>query len=170
MQTLIIFGHTFWNDSKVNKLLLESLANDKDIKIQNLSVLYPDYKINADAEVALLQSADNIVFQFPLFWFSTPSILKEWQDVVLSKILYGNNPDLIKGKTFGIVTTAGGAEGSYDGHHGATLRQMLTPIYESFKYLGANVRKYYCIFETHNLNGSNLPLSEYKAYIQGSNA
>lgn len=167
MATLVIFGHTFWNDSKVNKALLESISVQSDITIHNLSEVYKDFKINSKTEIELLQKADSIVFQFPLFWFSTPSILKEWQDVVLSAILYGSNPELLKNKKFGIVTTAGGAEGSYDGHHGATLRQMLTPIYESFKYLGTNVRDYYCIFETHSLNPQSLPIDAYKKYLLG---
>ncbi|ECO9904804.1 flavodoxin family protein, partial [Campylobacter coli] len=37
MKTLIIFAHTFWEDSKVNKALFESIKNLKQVQIHNLS-------------------------------------------------------------------------------------------------------------------------------------
>lgn len=37
MKTLIIFAHTFWEDSKVNKALFESIKNSKQVQIHNLS-------------------------------------------------------------------------------------------------------------------------------------
>lgn len=88
MKTLIVFAHTFWKDSKVNRALLESIKDKNNLKIHNLSTSYNDGKIDVDKELALLKEADKIIFQFPLFWFSTPSLLKEWQDRVLSAILY----------------------------------------------------------------------------------
>ena len=70
MKTLILFAHTFWENSKVNKALLESLKDSNHIKIHNLTTTYPDGKIDAEAEKALLKEADTIIFQFPLFLFS----------------------------------------------------------------------------------------------------
>lgn len=162
MKTLILFAHTFWENSKVNKALLESLKDSNHIKIHNLTTTYPDGKIDAEAEKALLKEADTIIFQFPLFWFSTPSLLKEWQDRVMTGILYGNEPKLLNGKKFGIITTLGGAESSYDGHHGATIKEILLPIYHSFKYLGLQEKEPFCIFSA---NAANLPLQEYKKYL-----
>ncbi|WP_240692751.1 MULTISPECIES: NAD(P)H-dependent oxidoreductase [Campylobacter] len=109
MKTLIVFAHTFWKDSKVNRTLLESIKDIDSLKIHNLSTSYNDGKIDVDKELALLKEADKIIFQFPLFWFSTPSLLKEWQDRVLSAILYSKK-GLLKGKFFQVITTLGGAE------------------------------------------------------------
>ncbi|EOH3839264.1 TPA: NAD(P)H-dependent oxidoreductase [Campylobacter jejuni] len=109
MKTLIVFAHTFWKDSKVNRTLLESIKDIDDLKIHNLSTSYNDGKIDVDKELALLKEADKIIFQFPLFWFSTPSLLKEWQDRVLSAILYSKK-GLLKGKFFQVITTLGGVE------------------------------------------------------------
>lgn len=162
MQTLILFAHTFWEDSKVNKALLESLKDCNNIKIHNLTTTYPNGNINVDSEVALLKAADTIVLQFPLFWFSTPSLLKEWQDRVLTSILYGNDPKMLNDKSFGLITTAGGAESSYDGHHGATIKEILLPIYHSFKYLGVKEKEPFAIFSA---NVQSLPLQAYKQYL-----
>lgn len=121
MKTLLILSHTYWENSKVNKALAKEALGLDYVKVHNINELYKDGKIDAAKEIELLKEAEFIVFQFPLFWFSTPSLMKEWQDVVLSQILHGENPKLLSGKKFGIVSTLGGAKDTYDGHHGYTL-------------------------------------------------
>lgn len=163
MQTLLIFAHTFWEDSKVNKALLESAKSLNNLTIHNLSTTYKDNKINVESEIALLQKADRIIFQFPLFWFSTPSLMKEWQDRVLTAILYSDNSKLLEGKTFSIITTAHGQASSYDGHHGYSIHTLLSPINNAFSYLGAKSEEAFCIFSA---NVDNLPLQEYLAKLK----
>ncbi len=159
MKILIIFAHTFWENSKANRKLIETANSLENVKIHNLSTNYTDGKIDTDKELELLKEADKIVFEFPLFWFSTPSLLKEWQDRVLSAILHSENPKLLEGKKFQIITTLGGEKSSYDGHHGATLEELLKPIYYSFEYLGCKSIRAHAIF---NANDSNLDLELYK--------
>ncbi|TLD82710.1 flavodoxin family protein [Helicobacter sp. MIT 11-5569] len=163
MQTLLIFAHTFWEDSKVNKALLESAKSLNNLTIHNLSTTYKDYKIDVESEIALLQKADRIIFQFPLFWFSTPSLLKEWEDRVLSAIFHSDNPKLLEGKTFSIITTALGEESSYDGSDGYGINALLSPINNAFFYLGAKVEEAFCIFSA---NVDNLPLQKYLAKLR----
>ena len=158
MQNLIIFAHTFWKDSKVNRALLEELKDNKNVNIHNLSVIYPDGKINSvKSEVALLKEADNIIFQFPLFWFSMPSLLKEWQDFVLSDILHGSDNKILENKTFKIITTAGGEKSFYDTLD-FKMEEILSPINISFKHLGLKIKEPFCIYEA---NKDNLPIKEY---------
>lgn len=158
MKALIVFAHTFWSDSRVNKALLELAKTLSNVTINNLSTTYLDGKINSEAEIALLKGSDKIIFQFPLFWFSTPSILKEWEDRVLTPILYGDNPQLLKNKIFQIITTLGGSKSSYDGHHGFGLKELLSPINHSFAYLGCKVEEPFAIYSA---SVSNLPTDEY---------
>ena len=158
MKNLIIFAHTFWKDSKVNRALLEELKDNKNVNIHNLSVIYPDGKINSvKSEVALLKEADNIIFQFPLFWFSMPSLLKEWQDFVLSDILHGSDNKILENKTFKIITTAGGEKSFYDTLD-FKMDEILSPINISFKHLGLKIKEPFCIYEA---NKDNLPIKEY---------
>lgn len=161
MQNLIIFGHTFWKDSKVNRALLEKLKDNKNINVHNLSVIYPDGKINSiQSEISLLKDADNIIFQFPLFWFSMPSIMKEWQDLVLTDIIYGSEPKVLENKTFRIITTAGGEKSFYDSLD-FNMEKLLSPINLSFKYIGLKVKEPFCIYEANKDNLPNLPIEEY---------
>ena len=169
MQTLILFAHTFWQDSKANKALLESLKDSQEIKVHNLSTTYKhSSEIALDSELALLEKAQNIIFQFPLFWYSTPGMLKDWQDIVLTPIFYKESK-MLQGKTFGLVITAGGTEESYDGHHGATIKELLLPLYHSFTHLGLKTKEPFCIFDvdyTENKSDvTKLPFEEYKRYV-----
>lgn len=164
MKTLLILSHTYWENSKVNKALAKEALGLDYVKVHNINEVYKDGKIDAEKEIELLKEAEFIVFQFPLFWFSTPSLMKEWQDVVLSQILHGENPKLLSGKKFGIVSTLGGAKDTYDGHHGYTLNELLRPIYYAFKYCGATLVDEFAIYSA---NASNLPLQEYKSYLKG---
>lgn len=164
MHILLLFSHTYWADSKVNRALLESAKTLENVTIHNLSTAYPNGAINIESEIALLQKADKIIFQFPLFWFSTPAIMKEWQDKILTHILYGKNPKLLAHKKFGIITTAGGDETSYDGHHGYNLNTLLSPINYAFSYCGCEVQEAYCIYKA---KVENLPTQEYLLKLQG---
>ena len=78
---LIISGHTNLAASVANKTILETL-NERlpEAEIVKLDELYPDFKIDVEAEQQKLLRADIIVLQFPLFWYSAPSILERWME------------------------------------------------------------------------------------------
>lgn len=163
MQTLIIFSHTFWQDSKINKALLESANTLSHVKIHNLNTAYTNGLINTESEVALLKDSQKIIFQFPLFWFSTPSLMKEWQDRVLTHIIYGTDSKLLNGKKFQVITTLGGAKDSYDGHHGYSLGTILSPLTSAFKYCGCEILESFAIFSAKL---ETLPVKAYLEAIQ----
>lgn len=165
MQTLILFSHTFWQDSKINKALLESAKTLSNVKIHNLNATYPNGVIDVKSEVALLKDSQKIIFQFPLFWFSTPSLMKEWQDRVLTHILYGGDSKLLNGKKFQIITTLGGAKESYDGHHGYSLDTILSPLTSAFKYCGCEILESFAIFSAKL---ETLPVKEYVEALQNT--
>ena len=86
-----------------------------------------------------------------------PSLLKEWQDFVLSDILYGSEPKILENKTFKIITTAGGKKSFYDTLD-FKIEEILSPINISFKHLGLKIKEPFCIYEA---NKDNLPIKEY---------
>ena len=87
---LILLSHPAYNDSRANKALIDSALALTGVDIVHLESLYPDGKIDPNAEVARILGADNIVFQFPVQWYSTPPLLKAWQDIVLTRMFYVN--------------------------------------------------------------------------------
>jgi putative NADPH-quinone reductase len=82
-KTLMILAHPNIEQSIGNRIIRELCANQSDVSVRHLDALYPDFKINVELEQAALLSAETIILQFPLYWYSTPAILKEWIDQVL---------------------------------------------------------------------------------------
>jgi len=75
------------NDSRINKKLVEFIQNEQNITINNLYKKYPDFKIDIKKEQDLLLANDVIIFQFPMYRFSSPALLKEYLDLVLEDYL-----------------------------------------------------------------------------------
>lgn len=122
---LIISGHTDLATSVANKTIIETLAKKlPEAEIDKLDELYPDFKIDAEAEQKKLLKADIIVFQFPLFWYSAPSILHRWmEETFLHGFSHGSKGDKLKGKKLVLSVTTGAPEAMYsrDGAMGYTL-------------------------------------------------
>lgn len=78
----MILAHPRLEDSIGNKIISSNLA-DNNTEIRHLDKLYPDFKIDIKAEQKALLSADIVIFQYPLFWYSMPAIMKEWIDQVI---------------------------------------------------------------------------------------
>ncbi|MDF1759800.1 MAG: NAD(P)H-dependent oxidoreductase [Coxiellaceae bacterium] len=94
-------------------------------------------------EMKKLAWADHIIFQFPLWWFSVPAILKGWFDRVLVKgFAYDAgrvfDKGLLKGKTASLVTSTQSPEALFqpDAVHQATMMDMLHPIHNTLKFVG----------------------------------
>lgn len=101
------------------------------VTLVDLYALYPRFKIDVDAEQQRLLEHDVIVFQFPVFWYSTPALLKEWQDLVLEHgFAYGGDSCRLGGKLFLVAATAGAAESDYakDGLNHFSMRTLLRPL------------------------------------------
>ena len=60
---------------------------------------------------------DVIALQFPLYWYSTPALLKEWLDLVwLHGFAYGIDGNAMAGKRLFVACTTGGGAKAYHAH------------------------------------------------------
>jgi glutathione-regulated potassium-efflux system ancillary protein KefG len=129
-KVLVLFAHPALERSRVNVALLDAVRSTPGVTMHDLYEAYPDLHIDVDREQALLLAHDVYVFQHPLYWYSTPAILKEWQDLVLEhNWAYGQSGKKLVGKTTFNVITAGGPDHAYQpaGHNRFTIRQLLAP-------------------------------------------
>ena len=127
---LILFAHPVLERSRVNRRLLAAVRDLAGVTVHDLYEAYPTLYIDAKREQRLLIDHDVVVFQHPFYWYSTPAILKEWQDLVLEhNWAYGKEGKHLVGKTTFNVMTAGGPEHAYrhDGYNHFTIRQLLSP-------------------------------------------
>lgn len=126
---LVISGHTDLSASVANKTILEEIAKElPEARIVKLDELYPDYKIDVPAEQQKLIWADIVVFQFPLFWYSAPSILERWMEETFQHgFSHGSTGDRLKGKKLILSFTTGAPEAMYrkEGPVGYTIEDFL---------------------------------------------
>ncbi|HHF0518551.1 TPA: NAD(P)H-dependent oxidoreductase [Vibrio alginolyticus] len=131
-KVVIISGHPNLDESWTNKVILNKLQkNIASIDIRRLDTLYPDYKIDIEAEQNALVDADIIVFQYPYYWYSVPALLKKWiDDVFAFNFAFGPKGDKLKNKHFILSFTVGGPQESYDplGYNHFTIEELARPL------------------------------------------
>lgn len=129
-RVLVLFAHPVIERSRVNRRLVDAIRGLPGVTIQDLYEEYPTFAIDVAREQEMLLAHDVIVFQHPFYWYSTPAILKEWQDLVLEHgWAYGHNGTQLRGKITLNVLTTGGPENAYreGGYNRFSVRQLLTP-------------------------------------------
>jgi glutathione-regulated potassium-efflux system ancillary protein KefG len=128
---LILFGHPAFKRSTTNAALREAVETLDGVTFHDLYACYPDFLIDVRHEQQLCESHDIIIFQHPFYWYSTPSIIKEWFDLVLEHAwAYGSAGNALKGKITFQTLTAGGNQESYcsEGLNLFTIRELTTPF------------------------------------------
>ncbi|SFL11032.1 NAD(P)H-dependent oxidoreductase [Shimia haliotis] len=121
-------GHRY---SHANKAMWDASRAVKGIEHVDLYAEYPRHNVNIDREQQRLLDHDVIVLQFPIFWYSSPSLLKEWIDLTLEHgFAYGKDGDKLAGKWLMLAVTAAGPEDAYSegGYQHFPLRTFLTPF------------------------------------------
>lgn len=96
----MVVAHPYWDASFSNKNIVEAFkALHPEAVISNISELYPDGIIDVAAEQDKLLKADTIILQYPMMWYSCPSLMHRWMEEVLAfGFAYGPGGDKLKGK------------------------------------------------------------------------
>lgn len=128
---LLLFAHPNLETSRVNRRLLDALRDLPGVRLHDLYEEYPDYDVDVEREQELLLEADIVVVQHPFFWYSTPPLVKQWEDLVLEHgWAYGSGGTALRGKRWLTAITTGGRAEAYrhGGHNRFTIRELLRPI------------------------------------------
>ncbi|WP_095497436.1 NAD(P)H-dependent oxidoreductase [Paraferrimonas haliotis] len=148
-KVLILFAHPAQSRSEVNLPLFRASQRIKGVTCVDLYAEYPRFRIDIKREQQRLLDHDVVIFMFPLFWYSTPSILKEWQDLVLEYgFAYGSEGNALHGKTLMCAISAGGAQEAYQrgGINHYHIDELLTPIERTAALIGMNYLPPYVLF------------------------
>lgn len=130
-KVLVLFAHPRSDRSEVNARLVDVARSVAGVRVIDLYAEYPTFEIDVDREQERLVEHDVVVFQHPVYWYSCPALLKEWQDLVLEHgFAYGSEGHALEGKTLVSAVTAGAREEVYapDGSYELTLRQYFAPF------------------------------------------
>ena len=167
---LVLFAHPALDKSRVNRVLIEGLGDLEGVTFHDLYEAYPDFGIDVAREQSLLLEHDLIVAQHPMFWYSTPAILKEWQDLVLEHgWAYGSEGTALVGKLWLNVITTGGREVAYAaaGHNRFTIRELLRPLEQTARLCGMEFLPPFAVHGTHGMRADEIQshASEYRRLL-----
>jgi len=149
MKVLVLVAHPNLATSRVNKAWSEAFERHENVTVRDLYKLYPDMDIDILEEQAVLLAHDRIVLQFPLYWYSSPAVLKHWLDLVLQPgFAYAVGGDKLRGKEFVICTSVGSTEDNYraGGHNNYSVDELLRPFQQSVAYIRGRYISPFCFF------------------------
>lgn len=135
-KTLILLFHPDLAHSKANAALAAAAAKLPAVELVDMQAIYPrgiDLSKDGEREARRLLECDRIVLQFPIQWYSTPPLLKAWQDAVLTRmfyIAYESEGRMLEGKPLMVAATAGNIPDAYrpGGRNMFTMNALLAPL------------------------------------------
>ena len=139
MKLLVLFAHPKISGSIVQKAMLAAIAGLEHVTIHDLYAAYPDFDIDVKAEQQRLLAHDLIVLQHPFYWYSSPAIIKEWQDLVLENgWAYGAAGTRLAGKFLMNAISTGGSSEAYrpDGRNRYAIETLLSPFNQTAHLCG----------------------------------
>ncbi|WP_171454033.1 NAD(P)H-dependent oxidoreductase [Serratia marcescens] len=184
MKTLVVVTHPDMANSVVNKRWLEELRRYPALyTVHELHQAYPDWQIDVAKEQQLIEAHDNIVLQFPIYWFSSPPLLKKWLDDVLTYgWAYGSRSGYkMQNKKLALAVTAGVRAEDYarEGRYRYSLEEIFRPFEVTAGYVRADYASFFAFYgkeatsdgaaeqvQQHELDSS---AQGYRAFLAGLN-
>ncbi|MFZ5475392.1 MAG: NAD(P)H-dependent oxidoreductase [Myxococcota bacterium] len=170
-KVLVLLAHPALFRSRVNRRLADVARAIPGVTVHDLYEAYPDFDIDVRHEQALLAAHEAVVFQHPFYWYSTPAILKEWQDLVLEfNWAYGPEGNALRGKRLLSAITTGGPERAYqpEGFNRFTIGQLLAPIDQTARLCGMTYLPPFVVHGTHRLEDPDIARAalDYRAALE----
>lgn len=170
MKTLIIAAHPDLASSRINQAWVQELQQHDHITVHDLYRQYPTGTINERHEQLLLEQHERIIFQFPMYWYSSPPLLKQWFDTVLQPgFAYGPDGGKMHGKQIGAAVSTFGTAESYQsaGTNRFTIEELLRPLEALARYVGADYLPPYSLHDVSHVTDEQLEhsRSQYLLYI-----
>jgi glutathione-regulated potassium-efflux system ancillary protein KefG len=167
---LIVFAHPAMHKSRVNHKMIEKVKGLEKVTFRNLYERYPDFQIDVKQEQQLLLDHDIIIWHHPFYWYSAPSILKEWIDLVLEHgFAYGREGTALKGKQVLSVITTGGRRDAYKtgGFNQYSMQEFLVPFNRTVTLCYMDYLPPYVVHGSHLLDDLQIQeaASDYKKLI-----
>jgi glutathione-regulated potassium-efflux system ancillary protein KefG len=159
MKILVLFAHPRPSLSVVQRALRAAIERLDGIDLRDLYAEYPDFAIDVPREQALLLAHDLIVLQHPLYWYSSPAIIKEWLDLVLEQgWAYGPHGDRLHGKFLMSAVSTGGSDSAYrdGGHNRFAIHHLLSPFDQTAHLCGMAWLEPFVVHQGRRLEPDNL--------------
>ena len=175
-RTLVIVVHPdLAGTSRVHKRWVSELAkHPNEFVVHDLYAAIPADEHGSvtfseavtEAERALALRHERIVFQFPVYWYSCPALLRTWMDSVYGfgwayggELAAPGEPGrALAGKRFACAVSAGDVEANYcaQGTVGFTMDEVIVPFRAAANYVDAACEPHaFAVYGTENGNLSD---------------
>ncbi|MFV2057867.1 MAG: NAD(P)H-dependent oxidoreductase [Thiohalomonadales bacterium] len=151
---VVYFAHLALEHSVINRTLIKAIRGIPGLNFRNLLDLYPDFFIDIEVEQNILRGADLIVFQSPIYWYSTPAIFKHFIDTVLLRgFAYGEGGTDLKNKDFLLAVSTGAQREEYhiNGIHRYAFDELIRPLEQTARFCGMNFLPPFILHGGHDL-------------------
>ncbi|WP_420962931.1 NAD(P)H-dependent oxidoreductase [Brucella sp. IR073] len=163
-KTLILLFHPDLSRSRANAALADAARAIPDVELVDMQALYPgdiDLFGDGEREAARLLATDRIVLQFPVQWYSTPPLLKAWQDAVLTRmfyIAYEAEGRALEGTPLLIAATAGNVPEAYrpGGRNMFAMEDLFAPLRATANRCGLGWTKPFVLYQADKLDAEAL--------------
>ena len=125
-KVVVLLAHPNMENSQANKALFDAIKEMDDVAIFNLYEMPDENILNMDAWSRIISHANAVIYQFPFYWMSAPSLLKKWQDGIFT---YLAKTPAVAGKPLLVATTTGSEFDAYrsGGRNRFTVDELLRP-------------------------------------------
>jgi glutathione-regulated potassium-efflux system ancillary protein KefG len=158
-RVLVLFAHPALEKSRVHRRLVARVPARPELTFHDLYEAYPAFDVDVAREQALLAGHDVVVLQFPFYWYSTPALLKQWEDLVLTHgWAYGAAGRALEGKRLLCAVSTGGRAGAYEreGYNGFSVREFLLPIEATARLCRMRYLAPWVVNGTHRLDAPEI--------------
>lgn len=131
---VILLVHPNLKESHANQALADTVKDIDGVMLYDLYE-YQDQSFDVNLWSAIISDASLVIFQFPFYWMSAPSLLKRWLDEVFTSLA---KTPAVAGKPLQIVTTTGSEYAAYrsGGRNCFTMDELLRPYQGAAMHAG----------------------------------
>ncbi|WP_254621286.1 NAD(P)H-dependent oxidoreductase [Stutzerimonas stutzeri] len=176
LRTLVLLFHPNLPQSRANAALAQAAGAMPDVGVIDMYAAYPagiDMFRHAESEAQRLLTANRIVLQFPVQWYSTPALLKAWQDAVLTRMFYlayESEGRRLEGTQLMIAATAGNTRDAYrfGGRNMFPMAELLAPLRATAHRCGLIWSEPFVLYEANTLTPAELEVAaaDYEARLR----
>ena len=156
---LIVHAHPYPAHSRAGGALLAAVRELPVVEVRSLYNLYPDFDIDTAAERRALEEANVVVLLHPLYWYTTPALLKHWFDMVFVKgWAFGDGGTALAGKDCLWAVTTGGDEEAFSagGRHAHPLGAFSPVVEQTVRYCGMRWLEPFVVHGAHIISDEEL--------------
>lgn len=152
---LVLLCHPDIENSQINKSIAAHLNEKDNVTLVDLYKEYSNTEINVKQEQQRLIEHDVIIFLFPFFWYSTPPLLKAWQDNVFEYgFAYGSKGNKLHGKIFFNIISTGSSFERYNNENGK-IDDFLIPLHAAITDTGMKIKSPIVLYNARTVMDEN---------------